>query len=252
MPLPQAPLATPSAKTARPKTSARPPRAKRTTPTARKAVARASPLPAVKDPNSNTPLFDALMPRQKLFVQHWLTTFNGRRAAIAAGYSEATATEMASENLRKPHITAAIGELVKHDPRISCARIIEENAAIAFARPENFFRWGPGFVSIKTADEIPEECLPAIASLSETPGQFGNKITMTLHDKGGALDRLSKILKLVGDGKGDTNVNVNIKTAGVMIAPARMSEEEWFALAQQEADRQAVIDALPVIDHVAD
>jgi len=46
--------------------------------------------------------------KQAPFVEEYLIDFNGTRAAIAAGYSEKTATSMASENLRKPHIIAAI------------------------------------------------------------------------------------------------------------------------------------------------
>lgn len=45
-----------------------------------------------------------LTEKEALFVLEYLKDFNGRRAAIAAGYSANSATEIASENLRKPHI----------------------------------------------------------------------------------------------------------------------------------------------------
>jgi len=54
---------------------------------------------------------DKLTDRQRRFVEHYATSFNGREAAIKAGYSQRTATEIASENLTKPHIRAEIARL---------------------------------------------------------------------------------------------------------------------------------------------
>lgn len=43
--------------------------------------------------------------KQRLFCEHYIANDgNGTKAAIAAGYSEDTAKEMACENLTKPHI----------------------------------------------------------------------------------------------------------------------------------------------------
>lgn len=233
------------------KATARGPRAKRSTANARKALATTTPQPVALDPNSKTPTFDALTPRQQLFIRHWLVSLNGTQAAIAAGHSEASACAIGSENLRKPHIAKAISELIALDPRITATRIIQENAAIAFAKPQDFFTWGPGFVSIKRPAEIPEEAMGAIAGIVETPGQFGNKIELKLHDKGAALERLGKIFKMFGvdaSKAGDTNINVNVVT-GVMVAPQRLDEDDWFAAAKATREKQAATDALPVIDH---
>lgn len=53
-----------------------------------------------------------LEPRQELFCQHYIANgFNGTKAAIAAGYSEKTANEIAAENLAKPSIKGRIEEL---------------------------------------------------------------------------------------------------------------------------------------------
>ena len=54
---------------------------------------------------------DKLTDRQRRFVEHYAITFNGRVAAIRAGYSQRTATEIASENLTKPHIRAEVARL---------------------------------------------------------------------------------------------------------------------------------------------
>lgn len=50
----------------------------------------------------------SLTPRQALFVQEYLVDRNATRAAIRAGYSEATAYSIGHENLSKPDIAAAI------------------------------------------------------------------------------------------------------------------------------------------------
>lgn len=49
-----------------------------------------------------------LTAKQERFVEEYLIDLNATQAAIRAGYSEKTATEMAAENLTKPHINGAI------------------------------------------------------------------------------------------------------------------------------------------------
>lgn len=49
-----------------------------------------------------------LTPKQKNFADHYILTGEARRSAIQAGYSVRSASEIASENLTKPNITAYI------------------------------------------------------------------------------------------------------------------------------------------------
>lgn len=49
-----------------------------------------------------------LTPKQELFCQYYIEDFNGAQAAIKAGYAEANATAMASENLTKPNVAKRI------------------------------------------------------------------------------------------------------------------------------------------------
>lgn len=46
--------------------------------------------------------------RQQRFVTEYLVDQNGTKAAIRAGYSQKTAAMIATENLRKPNIAAAV------------------------------------------------------------------------------------------------------------------------------------------------
>lgn len=52
-----------------------------------------------------------LTERQKIFCEQYINLKNGTAAAIKAGYSEDSAANIASENLRKPHIAAYIKKL---------------------------------------------------------------------------------------------------------------------------------------------
>lgn len=51
---------------------------------------------------------DRLTPKQKRFVEKYLEYFNGREAALYAGYSEKSASMIASENLTKPKVVEQI------------------------------------------------------------------------------------------------------------------------------------------------
>lgn len=51
---------------------------------------------------------DKLTGRQKKFANAYLACWNGTKAAITAGYSESSAAQIASENLKKPNIQAYI------------------------------------------------------------------------------------------------------------------------------------------------
>ncbi|EMO4163949.1 terminase small subunit [Morganella psychrotolerans] len=54
---------------------------------------------------------DELNEQQTRFCHEYIVDLNGTQAAIRAGYSEKSAAQIASENLRKPHIRAHIKRL---------------------------------------------------------------------------------------------------------------------------------------------
>lgn len=55
----------------------------------------------------------ALTNKQRRFVEEYLVDLNATQAAIRAGYSERRASEIGSQNLRKPEIAAAIQEAMQ-------------------------------------------------------------------------------------------------------------------------------------------
>jgi phage terminase small subunit len=81
-------------------------------------------------------LSQMLTPKQRRFVDEYLASPNGTQAAIKAGYSAKTARAIASENLRKPEVKAAVerGALERRQQfKIEEARVREELSNIAFA-----------------------------------------------------------------------------------------------------------------------
>ncbi len=70
-----------------------------------------------------------LNPKQQRFVEEYLIDLNATQAAIRAGYSPKTATAIASENLAKPNISAAIAcAMAERSKRtgITQDRVLEE------------------------------------------------------------------------------------------------------------------------------
>jgi phage terminase small subunit len=79
-----------------------------------------------------------LTAKQSRFVQEYPVDFNGSAAAIRAGYSEATAYEIASALLSKLKIRSAIQRRVRElaaVAQVDGARVIAELAELAFADP---------------------------------------------------------------------------------------------------------------------
>ncbi|MGC2415257.1 MAG: terminase small subunit [Stellaceae bacterium] len=83
-----------------------------------------------------------LTAKQQRFVEAYAANPNGAQAAIRAGYSARTARVIASENLRKPEIAAAINKATERRQAresIWIERLREELAKIAFADATGIF-----------------------------------------------------------------------------------------------------------------
>jgi phage terminase small subunit len=74
--------------------------------------------------------------RHKLFAQEYVIDFNGRRAAIAAGYGETRAEVTASELLKVPRVMALIDNLQSQRAsklELKREQVVEELRNIAFS-----------------------------------------------------------------------------------------------------------------------
>ena len=148
-----------------------------------------------------------LTAKQQRFVDEYLIDLNATQAAIRAGYSEKTAFSIGTENLRKPLIQKAIQQRKQareQRTEITQDRVIQELAAIGFARATDYAKIVPGGgVDFVSTDELTESQKAAVVSIKET--QNGNSVSCNwskLADKLKALELIGKHL-----GMFDRNTN---------------------------------------------
>src|SRR5262245_11477225 len=80
--------------------------------------------------------------KQAKFVEEYLVDLNGEQAASRAGYSEASARQIANENLTKPYIAAAVEEALADRQRrceVTADRVLLELARIGYADIRQLF-----------------------------------------------------------------------------------------------------------------
>ncbi len=144
-----------------------------------------------------------MTPKQKRFCQEYIVDLNGTQAAIRAGYSERTANRIASENLTKPVIQAAIQERQKEialNLGVTQERIVKEYAKIAFSDMGEFSNWGSDGVSLKSSLDLTKDQTAAVQEVTETTSKDGGgSIKIKLHDKKGALDSLARHIGMFVD-----------------------------------------------------
>lgn len=148
--------------------------------------------------------------KEKRFCEEYLIDGNATKAAIRAGYSQKSAGNIGSENLKKPHIRARIEKLQAERSRrtgITADRVLEELAKIGFVK-------APDVINACTA-EIKENATPEdLACISSMkvkviPTEDGNIVEreVRLFDKNKALEMLGKHLGLFTE---------NVKVSGEM------------------------------------
>lgn len=116
-----------------------------------------------------------LTEKQKLFCEEYLLDLNATNAAIRAGYSPESAADIASENMQKPHIKAAIDKrMAERSARLGVTqdRVLTELAKIAFAAPCEV-------IDFESGEILDKERAAAIASIKikQIPTREGETIT---------------------------------------------------------------------------
>lgn len=95
-----------------------------------------------------------LTPIQRRFVDEYVIDLNGTQAAIRAGYSPKTARSIASENLTRPEVRAAIRETLQAPYGHPQARLAELTA-VAFANPWDDLTHDPEYgLSVKPGSKL--------------------------------------------------------------------------------------------------
>ncbi len=129
--------------------------------------------------------------KQRRFVSEYVIDLNATQAAVRAGYSERTAPQIGSENLRKPHIAAAIEEeLAARAARtqVTSDEVVRELRRIGMARLEHAVSWDNERLVLVPSEQLSEDTAAAVASVDR--GKYGLHIHM--HDKLKALQLLGE------------------------------------------------------------
>ena len=165
---------------------------------------------------------------------------NGAQAAIRAGYSSATAKEIASQNLTKPHIVRELAErqlATRTKYRIRHEDIVLETARLAFSdiRTIASFSDERG-VSFFDSDELSDDAARAIAEVSSKttyrPGKRKDDEGMNVEERKvkmyGKIEALKLLAQLTGALKpsGETN----IQTQQNLILPSGVTLDDLKAL----------------------
>lgn len=137
-----------------------------------------------------------LTEKQKRFVQEYLVDLNATAAARRAGYSEKTADRIGPELLGKTCVSEAIQKAMdKRRDRVEITqdRVLQELAAIAFAKGTDYASVISGIVMVNDTEELTEEQKAAIVAIKQTK----EGVEVKLADKMKALELLAKHLGLM-------------------------------------------------------
>ena len=139
--------------------------------------------------------------KQKIFADEYLIDLNATRAyrvAYPSVKKEEAAAVNGSKLLRNTKVATYIQERMKERQKrteITQDRVLEELAAIAFAKATDYAEVKEGQVIIKDTANLDEQKARAIAGIEE--GKFGIKVK--LNDKEKALELLGRHLGMFKD-----------------------------------------------------
>lgn len=162
----------------------------------------------------------ALTEKQKRFVEEYLVDLNATQAAIRAGYKDSNiGRQLITKNNVSEAIQKAMADRSKRT-EITADRVLQELAAIGFARPVDFVHIRNERVYIDNTDDLTNSQKAAIAGIKE--GKHGIEIRM--HDKVRALEKLGEHLGMF-TGKGAQQENT--PDDGFVSALKEDAEEVW-------------------------
>lgn len=153
--------------------------------------------------------------KQKRFIEEYLIDLNATQAAIRAGYSVESASEIGYENLIKPDIQTAIAKAMAERSKrtgVNQDRIILELSRLAFVKMTDIVDDKGKIKATATEDDL--SCLEGIKykqSKSDTGTSVEREVKIGSKIK--ALELLGKHLGMWND-KLDVNVAIPIVISG--------------------------------------
>ena len=138
------------------------------------------------------------------FVHEYLKDFCGKDAAIRAGFSKNRAKSTASELLAKPDILQMLRREIEHltsQEEVTPEMVIAGYKRIANAKLTDYLRWGPDGVEVIPSDELPEEILLALQSVTIRETVLSGEVVkrtfqLRLEPRKTGLDGLAKYFDL--------------------------------------------------------
>lgn len=138
-----------------------------------------------------------LTDKEERFCEEYIIDLNATQAAIRAGYSERSASEIGYENLRKPQIVTRIQELKEARSKrtqITADKVLREFAKIAFSNIQDYINDDH---TVKNLRDIGRSKSAAISSIKKTRQKVGKdiineSIEFKLYDKKGSLELIGK------------------------------------------------------------
>lgn len=143
---------------------------------------------------------DEFTPMQLLFIEKYMLHRSARRAATEAGYSDVD--NMGWRLLQNKKIVDEINrrkEAQRRRNELLEDEVLQEMAKIAFVDITDIADFNGTTLVVKHIDDIPEHVRPAIKKVTQTTGKYGDNITVELHDKLAALEKLGKYLSMWSD-----------------------------------------------------
>lgn len=148
--------------------------------------------------------------RIEKFCRAYIIDLNGKKAAIAAGYSAKSAESKASQLLRNVKVQARLAQLTKKQAdklEITAERVLAELAKLAYSNMLDYVQiGGDGEANIDLSALTREQAAAIQEIRSDTTGGTGDgerrqvlRTTFKLADKGANLERLGRHLKLFTD-----------------------------------------------------
>lgn len=141
----------------------------------------------------------ALTEQKKRFADQYFLTLKGSESAIYAGYSQATARQIAHNLLQEPEVEDYLSELrtsLAEKTGITQARVLEEYAKIAFSDIRELYAGDNQLLDIRQIDDATAGAVMSVeVDELSAGGQFiGYTKKVKMYNKLGALDSLGKHL----------------------------------------------------------
>lgn len=146
-----------------------------------------------------------LTPMQQAFANEYIVDFNGKQAAVRAGYSPKAANVKASQLLKHPMVVKAVREaLLCRSARtnITQDRVLREFSRVGFLDPVNFYDEHGELRPLEDLSEDERVCIKSMKKYYEydSKGEVKGYVReIVFHDKIRALEKLAKHVGLLDE-----------------------------------------------------